>query len=88
MGILKALISAKAVEKAVHYLDSKNRMRATDYIPARKPAVTARSAALATAATSLVRRNPKLLATVGAGAAAVYLASYLVKRKQQQRTMY
>jgi len=87
MGILKALISAKAVEKVVHYLDSKNRVP-TGYIPARKPAATARTAALATAATSLVKRNPKLLATVGAGAAAVYLASYLVKRKQQQRTMY
>lgn len=88
MGILKALISAKAVEKAVGYLDSKNRMRSTDYIPGRKPAVTARQAGLAAAATHIARRNPKLLVTVGAGAAAVYLANYLVKRKQQGRTMY
>ena len=87
MGILKALISAKAVEKAVTYLDSKSRMRSTDYIPSRTPTSSARTAAIATAATTLVRRNPKLLVTVGAGAAAVYLASYLVKRKQQ-RTMY
>ena len=91
MGILRTLISAKAVEKAVEYLDSKNRMPPAGSVPsryARTPSPKARTAALATVATSLVKRNPGLLVTVGAGAAAVYLASYLVKRKQQGRTMY
>jgi hypothetical protein len=96
MALLKALISAKVVEKVVDYLDSKNRIAGEGaYIPSRKPTYkgrsatpTARTAAIATAATTLVKRNPKLLVTFGAAGAAVFLANYLVKRKQQKPTYY
>ena len=86
MGLLKTLISAKAVEKVADYIDSKNRVG--EYIPARKPAKTARMAGLATAGMQIAKRNPKLAMTFGAAGAAVFLASYLVKRKQQKPTYY
>ena len=84
MGLLKTILSAKAVEKAVDYLDSKNRLPSGgQYLPARKSSLTARGAGLATAATQIAKRNPKLLGTLGAGAALSAVASYWVKRKQQ-----
>jgi hypothetical protein len=87
MGLLKTIISAKAVEKVVDHLNSKNRMPSGQtYIPAGKTAITGRSAALATAATSIMKRNPKLAVTFGAAGLAVMLAGVLVKRKQ--RTPY
>lgn len=90
MGVLKTLLSVKAAEKIAEYIDSKNRMPpgTGQYIPRRKAVPTARTAALASVATSMVRRNPKLLLTAGAAGAAVFLASYLVKRKQQKPTYY
>jgi hypothetical protein len=88
MGLLKTIISAKAVEKVVDHLNSKNRLPAGQtYSPAGK-AISGRSAALATAATSLVKRNPKLAVTFGAAGLAVMLAGVLVKRKQAGRTPY
>ena len=83
MGLLKTLVSAKAVSAVVDYLDSKN--RTGEYIPAGKTSMKARGAGLATVATSLARRNPKLIGTLGAGALAIYLAGVLVKRKQGGR---
>lgn len=80
MGLLKTLVSAKAVQAAVDYLDSKN--RTPEYIPAGKPATRGRNAGLAMAATQIVRRNPRLLGTVGAGALLVLAAGYWVKMKQ------
>lgn len=98
MVVLKTLLSMKAAEKIADWLDSKNRLPGDGYDERHggrhharrggKVAPRGRTVALATAATSIARRNPKLLMTVGAAGAAVYLASYLVKRKQQQKTTY
>ena len=86
MGLLKTLLSVKAADKLADYLDSKN--RTGEYIPARKPAKTAKMAGLATLGMQIARRNPKLAITFGAAGAAVFLASYLVKRKQHKPTYY
>ena len=89
MGLLKTLLSAKAVEKVVEYIDSKN--ASPDYIPARgraAPRSNARTAALATVGLQVAKRNPALVAVVGAAAVAAYAASAYMKKKQQKPTYY
>ena len=99
MGALRALLTLKIADKIADYIDSKNREPGSTYDgrPAshrgyaqrhRRMATRGRTMAWATAATSIARRNPKLLATAGAAGAVFFLASYLVKRKQQKPTYY
>jgi hypothetical protein len=91
MGLLKTLLSAKAVEKVVQYIDSKN--ATPEYIPARGRHApprknSARTAALATVGLQVARRNPALVAVVGVAALAVYAASAYMKKKPQRPTYY